>query len=53
MLRGTEVQHADLAVALLNRFSADLGEMAVWSEEPKLEGKMAVMVLSPSRQTSV
>lgn len=48
-LRGREIQHADLALALLNRFCEDLGEMAAWNEEPKLEGKIAVMELSPAR----
>lgn len=51
ILRGREIQHADLALALLNRFAADLGELATLSDEPKLEGKTAVIVLSPSRGT--
>jgi hypothetical protein len=48
-LRGREIQHADLALALLNRFGVDLGDLATWNDEPKLDGKTAVMVLSPSR----
>jgi translation initiation factor IF-3 len=48
-LRGREIQHADLALALLNRFGKDLGELTTWNDEPKLDGKKAVMVLSPSR----
>ncbi len=47
-LRGREIQHADLALALLNRFGEELGELATWNDEPKLDGKTAVMVLSPS-----
>jgi translation initiation factor IF-3 len=48
-LRGREIQHADLALALLNRFGEELGDLATWNDEPKLDGKTAVMVLSPSR----
>ncbi len=48
-LRDREIQHAELALALLNRFAEDLGEAATLNDEPKLEGKIAVMELSPAR----
>ncbi len=51
-LRGRKIQHADLALAWLNRFGNDLGELATWNEEPKLNGKTAVMVLFPARGTT-
>ncbi len=44
-LKKNELDKADIAVALLNQFATDLGEIAVWTEEPKLEGKIVAMNL--------
>lgn len=46
-LRGRELEHADLALALLQRFSEDLSDLAVSSNPLKLEGRTAVLVLQP------
>lgn len=48
ILRGRESQHADLALALLTRFAEDLDELATWQDEPRLDGKDAVLILSPA-----
>ncbi|HEY9870240.1 MAG TPA: translation initiation factor IF-3 [Candidatus Obscuribacterales bacterium] len=50
MLRGREVQHADLALNLMNRFADDLKDLAMIDREPKLEGKTVIMILSPHPQ---
>lgn len=47
MLRGREVQHADLALSLMNRFADELKDLALIDREPKLEGKTVIMILSP------
>ncbi len=50
MLRGREVQHADMAMDLMNRFSEALKDLAMIDREPKLEGKTVIMILSPVPQ---
>jgi translation initiation factor IF-3 len=47
MLRGREVQHADLALTLMNRFADELKDYAMIDREPRLEGKTVIMILSP------
>ena len=47
MLRGREVQHAGLALSLMNRFSEELKDLAMIDREPRLEGKTVIMILSP------
>jgi len=47
VLAEREIEHAELAISLLNRFAADLNEVAIWYEDPKLDGKTAVLELSP------
>ncbi len=49
-LVGREIQHFDAARALLQRFADDLGELAVWREDPKIEGKTATMFLTPAKR---
>ncbi len=46
-LRGREIEHADLALALLSRFANDLTDVATSRAAPALEGKTAVLVLAP------
>jgi translation initiation factor IF-3 len=48
ILRGREVQHANLAIELLNRFHNELKDLAIMDREPKLEGKAVIMILSPA-----
>ena len=50
MLRGREVQHADLALQLMNKFSDELKDLAIIDREPRLEGKTVIMILSPHPQ---
>ncbi len=50
MLRGREVQHAGLALSLMNRFAEDLKDLAMIDREPRLEGKTVIMILSPQPQ---
>jgi translation initiation factor IF-3 len=50
MLRGREVQHAGLAMSLMNKFSNELKDLAMIDREPKLEGKTVIMILSPLPQ---
>jgi translation initiation factor IF-3 len=49
MFRGREIQHLDLAEALLKRMSNDLEEMAEIQQSPKKEGRMMMMILSPKK----
>jgi translation initiation factor IF-3 len=46
--RGREMAHQELGMQLMRRIEADLEEMAVVEQRPKLEGRQLVMILSPS-----
>jgi translation initiation factor IF-3 len=46
-LRGREMAHIDLALQVLQRFKGDLADMAKVEQEPKMEGKQAIMMLVP------
>jgi len=50
--RGREMMHQDLGMKLLKRVEADLAELSVVEQFPKMEGRMMVMVLAP-KKTSV
>jgi translation initiation factor IF-3 len=52
-LRGREMAHIDLAMQVLQRFKAELLELAKVEQEPKLEGKQAIMMLIPSKSAPV
>jgi translation initiation factor IF-3 len=47
LMRGRQLQHKDLAIALMQRFATDLGGLASIDSELKMEGKSLMMVLSP------
>jgi translation initiation factor IF-3 len=47
-LRGREVQHAKMAIELMNRYFNDMNDLAIFDREPKLEGKSVIMILSPN-----
>jgi len=47
MFRGREMAHVDLGRNLMEKFKADLGEIAKPEREPKLEGKRMIMILTP------
>lgn len=51
-LRGREMAHQDLALQVLARFKADLAEVAKVEQEPKMEGKQAIMMLVPLKSTA-
>jgi translation initiation factor IF-3 len=47
LLRGREMQHADMAIDLMNRFADALKDLGMIGREAKLEGKSVIMILSP------
>lgn len=47
--RGREIQHANLAEALLKRMMGDLDEVAEIQQRPKREGRNMIMLLSPKK----
>lgn len=44
--RGREMAHQDLALAVVRRFRDDLAQYSKVDQEPKMEGRQAVMMLS-------
>lgn len=47
--RGRELMHQELGMKLLRRVEADLAEVSVVEQFPKMEGKMMIMVLAPKK----
>ena len=47
--RGREMAHQELGMELLQRVKADLEEYGTVEQEPKMEGRLMVMVLAPKR----
>ena len=51
VLLDSDAEQDALAVSLLNRFANDLGELAIWSDDPRLEKKrkekFVTMSISP------
>jgi len=48
--RGREMAHQDLGVQLLKRIEADLKEVGVVEQWPKLEGRQMIMILGPKKK---
>ncbi|MQM34419.1 translation initiation factor IF-3 [Accumulibacter sp.] len=48
--RGREMAHQDIGMRQIERIRADLQEMAVVEQMPKMEGRQMVMVLTPSKK---
>ncbi|MCG6871691.1 MAG: translation initiation factor IF-3 [Gammaproteobacteria bacterium] len=48
--RGREMAHQELGLELLKRVEADLSELGVVEQFPKLEGRQMVMVVSPRKK---
>ena len=48
--RGREMVHQELGVEYLTRVQADLAEIAVVEQHPKLEGRQMVMVFGPKKK---
>jgi translation initiation factor IF-3 len=44
------MQHKDMAMALMKRFSDELKDLGLVDREPRLEGKSVIMILSPIPQ---
>jgi translation initiation factor IF-3 len=47
--RGREMAHQELGMELLLRVKADLEDYGTVEQEPKMEGRLMVMVLAPKR----
>jgi translation initiation factor IF-3 len=47
--RGREMAHQELGMELLQRVKADLSEYGTVEQEPKMEGRLMVMVLAPKK----
>ncbi len=47
LLRGREMQHANMAIDLMNRYAEALKDLCLIDREAKLEGKSVIMILSP------
>ena len=47
--RGREMAHQHLGMELLKRAEADLSELAVVEQYPKMEGRQMVMVMAPKK----
>ena len=47
--RGREMAHQELGMQLLMRVKADLEEYGTVEQEPKMEGRLMVMVLAPRK----
>ncbi len=47
--RGREMRHQELGLRLLQRVEQDLEALAKVEQQPKLEGRQMVMVLSPRK----
>jgi translation initiation factor IF-3 len=47
--RGREMAHQELGMELLMRVKTDLAEYGVVEQEPKMEGRLMVMVLAPKK----
>ena len=49
MYRGREMAHRDLGILVLNRFAEALAEQGALEQEPRAEGRTAMMVLAPKK----
>ena len=49
--RGREILNSNLGLDLLNRLKEELSEIAQVDQEPSLEGRQLMMVLSPMKKT--
>nr|YP_010196944.1 translation initiation factor 3 [Crassiphycus corneus]UAD84748.1 translation initiation factor 3 [Crassiphycus corneus] len=49
IFRGREIQHAKLAIELLNKMAQDLSHIAEIQQSPVKDGKNMIMILSPKK----
>ena len=47
--KGREITHKELGSRLLERIKADVSSVGVIDQEPKLEGRQMVMIISPKK----
>ncbi len=50
--RGREMAHQEIGMKLLKRVEADLAELGVVEQFPRMEGRLMVMVLAPKKVTA-
>lgn len=48
--RGREMAHAELGFEVMNRLKTELDELALVEQQPKMEGRQSVMVISPRKR---
>ena len=48
--RGREITHQEIGMALLNRIRADLADLIVVEQYPKLEGRQMIMMIAPGKK---
>ncbi len=48
--RGREMQHQELGARLMDRVKADLQELAIIEQHPRLEMRQSVMVMAPKKK---
>lgn len=48
--RGREMQHSNLAQALLMKFATEAGDIALIEKDPRLEGRTLYLILSPIKK---
>ena len=48
--RGREITHQDIGMRMLERIRAELSDVALVEQFPKLEGRQMIMVLSPKKK---
>ncbi|MEL5849254.1 MAG: translation initiation factor IF-3 [Candidatus Igneacidithiobacillus chanchocoensis] len=48
--RGREMSHPELGMELLSRVEADLQEMGVVEQRPRMEGRQMVMIIAPKKK---
>ena len=51
--RGREILNSDLGLEILNRLKNELSDVAIVDQEPSLEGRQLLMVLSPQRKNNI
>ncbi len=47
--KGREMAHQELGFQLIDRIKADLEQVALIEQSPKMEGRQAIMVMSPRK----
>ncbi len=50
ILRGREIEHKNLAMKLMEKFAFELRDVALIEQEPEMEGKSILMILSPNHE---